>query len=715
MNYRVLKENDLFLLTNLAGDVTPEQTAGEEQLTGYGLYRSDTRFLSRMELLVNGRRPIVLASEADQNYAATVVLTNPHMEEDGKLILWRESVELRRERFIYGDVLYETVRMTNFSPQPLDFELAIRFEADFTDMFVVRGFMGGKLGVAHPPQAAPGELRFAYDGSDGIARALRVVWDDAAAVAGADGVLRRPVSLAPGASAELSLRLLPSLAGVEPSPLRPAEALARLEAEYADWRDGSCSVRSDRPLLDALYERGLMDLRVLLNDEGLGRFPVAGLPWYAVLFGRDSLITALQLLPIRPETALATLRMMARWQGDRHDAWRDEQPGKIMHELRRGELAATDQVPFSPYYGTVDATPLFLLLAAEYVRWTGEAEALRELKPHLERALQWVDDNAARYGGFVSYHSESAKGIANQGWKDSADSIVHCEGEYAATPIALVEVQGYVYRAKSQLARQFAGLSEEPGDGWDEWARRLEAEAEALRQRFEAAFWLEDESYYAIALDRDGRPVRSVTSNPGHALSSGLFAPERAAAVARRLVAPDLFSGYGIRTMAAGQTGYNPMSYHDGSVWPHDNSMCLLGLAEQGFAAEAATVVEGLLASAAHFEGARLPELFCGYGRDAGKPVRYPVACSPQAWAAGTPLVMLTAMLGLRPDCADGVVALSPSLPDGMDRLEAKGIRIGKGRLDVEVRRERDGFRAVVTANTTGLAVRCEAAAAAPV
>ncbi|MDI4649391.1 amylo-alpha-1,6-glucosidase [Cohnella hashimotonis] len=711
MDYRVIKDNDLFLLTDLSGDVVPPPAdAGEGQQAGYGLYRSDTRFLSRMELLINGRKPIVLSSEADQNYLSETVLTNPHMEEDGKLILWRESVELRRTRFIYGDVLYDKLTMTNFSPAQLSFDISLRFEADFTDMFVVRGFMGGKLGTAEQLEASAGALRFGYAGADGIRRALRIRWDDPEAVAGVDGTVRLAVSLAPGASRSLELLLIPSIGDAEPEAAAPrAEALARLEADYAEWVSTSATLETDDPQLDALYARGLLDLRVLLNDEGLGRFPVAGLPWYAVLFGRDSLITALQMLPVRPEVALATLRTMARYQGERDDAWRDEQPGKIMHEMRRGELANTNQVPFTPYYGTVDATPLFLVLLAEYVKWTNDLSALRELLPNAEAALGWIDRNAAASGGFVTYHSESAKGIANQGWKDSADSVVHRDGEYARTPIALVEVQGYVYQAKRLLSEQLPRLPEEPGRDWRGMAARLAEEAETLRERFEAAFWMEEEGYYAIALDRDGRQVRSVTSNPGHVLASGLFAPERAAAVAKRLTAPDLFGGYGIRTMAEGQTGYNPMSYHDGSVWPHDNSMCLMGLAAGGFPEQSGIVIDGLLAAATHFENARLPELYCGYAKERGRPVRYPVACSPQAWAAGTPLVMLTAMLGLAIDGPSGTVRLAPALPPGMNRLRARRIKLGAGTLDVDVRRDREGgYEVDVVGNSSGFAVQVD-------
>lgn len=701
MNYRVIKENDLFLLTDLAGDIPLNQTEGQ------GLYMRDTRFLSRMELLINGKKPIVLASEADQNYVSTILLTNPHMEEGDKLILWRESIEIKRTRYIFKDVLYETIQATNYSPYACSFELSLQLDADFTDMFVVRGFMNGKFGAKGETRIGDSDMKLGYEGSDGIRRELKIDWSGHAASADASGTVTFPMSLEAAQSAEATFRIMPIIDGIEPALYPKDEALATLQADYADWLKTSTTLESDLPIVDSLYDRGMQDLRVLMTDIGYGRFPVAGLPWYAVPFGRDSLITALQMLPVRSDVALGTLRTMAAFQGTKIDPWRDEQPGKIMHELRKGELANTNQVPFTPYYGTIDATPLFLVLLAEYVKWTGDYDALRELMPTALRALDWIEKYGCRDGGaFVSYFQESAKGIANQGWKDSADSVVHRDGAYAKAPIALVEVQGYVYQAKRLLAELFASVP--AGDSAYDWSglgARLTEEAEALRVRFERQFWMEDEQYYAIALDRDDKQVMSVTSNPGHALMSGLFSPERAAAVAKRLVAPDLFGGYGIRTMAEGQTGYNPMSYHDGSVWPHDNSMCLMGMSSQGFQAEAMTVIEGLLEAAAHFENNRLPELYCGYEAERGRPVRYPVACSPQAWAAGTPLVFMTSMLGIRLDYAAKKVFLQPSLPAGMNRLAVSHLRIGDGILDVRVERDGNGFRIEISSNTTGWSV----------
>ncbi|MGK9251760.1 amylo-alpha-1,6-glucosidase [Paenibacillus humicus] len=690
MDYRVIKENDLFLMTDHSGDIPERQEEGQ----GFGLYTRDTRFLSVLELRINGKKPIVLSSEADENYLSTILLTNPHMEMDGKLELWRESIEIKRTRFIYGDVLYETVEATNYSPTAWEFELSLRFAADFTDMFVIRGFQSGGAGVAAPPLPGENGLAFAYDGLDGIKRSLIARWSRQADRFSPEGEAAFRMKLESGQSSAVHFSFAPTF-GEEEARLVPRdEALEALRRSYREWNEQATSVDSDLPAFNRLYGRGLQDIRVLLTDIGFGPFPVAGLPWFAVPFGRDSLITALQLLPIQPEAAKGTLLTMAHFQGTKEDPWRDEHPGKIMHELRKGELANTNQVPFNPYYGSVDSTPLFLVLLGEYVRWTGDMNTLKRLLPHADRALEWID----RYGdhggrGFTSYYQESSKGIANQGWKDSADSVVHRDGRYAEAPVALVEVQGYVYQAKQALAGLFRTLNDPERSGQ---AVRLEAEAEALRQRFEERFWMEDRQYYAIALDGDSAQVGTVTSNPGHVLMSGLVSPERAEAVARRLISPEMFSGYGIRTMAEGEKAYNPMSYHDGSIWPHDNSLCLMGLARYGLDKEAAVVMEGLLEASGHFENGRLPELFCGYSASRGRAVRYPVACSPQAWAAATPLVFVTAMTGLKFDPSSRTISLKPSLPEGMNRLSVKGMRIGDGRLAVEIVRTGGEYRTTV-------------------
>jgi len=693
MNYRVIKENDLFLVTDPSGDIVPGNAVG------HGLYTKDTRFLSRFELFVNGVKPVLLSSTAEETYKAAIRLTNPHMERDGELVLWRESVELLRERFISDGTLYESVTFTNYSSKPIAFEASVAFDSDFVDMFVVRGFQHGELGRKTGQSVRPRGVAIGYDGADSVRRETRVEWDREPIRPASDGVVAFEMRLEPRGSETIRFTVSPIVDGCAPETKSHAAALAALERSYADWEARTPAIETDHALFDKLFRRGVSDLRALLTDLGYGPFPVAGLPWYAVPFGRDSLIAALQMLPVQPDVAKGTLFTLARYQGTKVDDWRDETPGKIMHEIRYGELAGTNQIPFTPYYGSVDSTPLFLALAVSYFHWTGDLETIRTLRSSIDQALHWIDAYGDRDGdAFVEYHVASSKGIANQGWKDSGDSIVHDDGEFAASPIALVEVQGYVYFAKTGIAKLYRELGEETT------AARLEREAAELKRRFEASFWMEDERYYAIALDKDKRQVRSVTSNPGHLLMTGLTDGERAKDVARRLVADDMFSGYGIRTMSVRSAGYNPMSYHDGSVWPHDNSLALLGLSRMGFPREALAVVEGLFRAAEHFEYYRLPELFCGYGDELGRPVPYPVACSPQAWAAGTPIVFLQTFLGIHPNGFDRTIDIHPALPAGMQRLSVRRLRIGAGTLSLTVERIGTDGRARVTVehNSTG-------------
>ncbi|WP_139991895.1 amylo-alpha-1,6-glucosidase [Paenibacillus paridis] len=691
MDYRVIKENDLFLMTDRDGNIP----AGD--VAGLGLYTRDTRFLSRMEIRINGQKPILLSSAADENYISTFRLTNPHMEENGELQLWRESVEVERTRFIYEGALYETLKLTSYYPKAVQFDFSVLLDADFADMFVVRGFQYGELGSKTGDQIGQGQRIIGYLGADGVRRETKIKWNTPESLISESGELHFDVKLNHRENAEIAFFIAPIIDGAEPKQHEAVEAMKKLRASYQDWNESSTVIQSDVPLFDKLYHRGVQDLRVLLTDLGYGAFPVAGLPWFSVPFGRDSLIAALQMLSLNPQIAKGTLLTLAAYQGQNEDEWRDEQPGKIMHEIRYGELAGTNQVPFTPYYGTIDATPLFLLLAAEYYHWTGDAAFVSTLMPHLDAALKWIQAfGDCDEDSFVEYYQKSSKGIANQGWKDSADSVVHRSGDYAEAPIALVEVQGYVYQALTRLAPIFRSL------GHEEQADGMLSEAELLRERFERDFWMEDEQFYAIALDKEKKRVDSVTSNAGHILMSGIASPERAKAVAERLIAPDMFGGYGIRTMSTDASGYNPMSYHDGSIWPHDNSMCLLGLSQGGFAEEAVTVMQGLLNAAEKFEYYRLPELFCGYDDSLGAPVPYPVACSPQAWAAGTPLTFVQALLGLRPDGLSRQITIKPALLHGMNMLKVERLQIGSGTLSLRVTRGAEGPKVEILANSTG-------------
>lgn len=691
MNYRVIKENDLFFLTDDKGNIPKENDYG------LGLYTKDTRYLSKFDIKINGQDPILLSSSADENYMAKILLTNPHMEEEGELILWRESVEIERKRLIYDGVLYETLQVKNYYPKSVEFEISVHVDADFTDMFIVRGFQSGEVGSRTGEEATKTSLKYFYKGSDDVERATKIQWDREAKSVKKDGDIAFQFQLEHGEAQSVTLSVSPEINGESGVVIDPETALQNLYASYEKWAADTTRVETDFKPLQRLVNRGIMDLRVLLTDIGHGSFPVAGLPWFGVPFGRDSLIAALQMLAFNPEIAKGTLLTMASQQGTKVDPWRDEQPGKIMHEIRYGELAATNQIPFTPYYGTIDATPLFLVLLSEYTKWTGDLTLAEQLLPNIEAALNWIDEYGDRDGdGFVEYHQESSKGIANQGWKDSGDSIVHRNGDYAETPIALSEVQGYVYQAKLGVAAIFEA------QGKKEEATKLREKADKLKKLYDEKFWMENQQFHAIALDKDKQQVGTLTTNPGHVLFAEMLEEDKAEKVIEKLVGPAFFSGYGIRTMAEGEAGYNPMSYHDGSIWPHDNSMILLGMSKLKHQEEANIVINGLIEAANHFEYDRLPELFCGYDSKIGRAVKYPVACSPQAWAAGTPLVFVQTLLGLFPDSLNKVIQLSPQLLEDMNVLKVEHIKIGEGYLSVDV--QRDGSKTVVTIleNTTG-------------
>ncbi|CAM4421826.1 MAG: glycogen debranching N-terminal domain-containing protein [Paenibacillus macerans] len=688
MEYRVIKEGDLFLLTDLSGDIAP----GNEQ--GHGLYSQDTRFLSRMELRIDGEKPAVLSSAGDKSYVANFRLMKDVKDEG--------AIEVKRDCFIYDGILYVRIAITNYFVHDSRFGLSVAFGADFQDMFLVRKYRGGEVGFMEEPVIGDGEIMLGYVGADRERRQARITWDAQGGAVHRDGTVSFPLSLKPKEEREITFFIAPvSKRHPEGKLLGFEEGLRKLEQSYERWYEDNARVESDFPVFNGLYQRGLQDLRMLTADIGFGETTVAGLPWFAVPFGRDSLITSLFMLPANPRHASGTLRTLAAYQGEKSDPWRDEQPGKIMHEIRFGELVTTKQSPFSPYYGTIDSTPLFLVLIGEYYRWTGDLSLVKELRPNILRALEYIDASLQAGSGFMAYKQEAEKGFPNQGWKDSANSVIHENGTYAASPIALAEVQGYVYQAKRSLAPLFELMGE------PEAARRLAEEAEALKERFESAFWMDDEQSYAIALDKELRQVRSVTSNPGHLFMSGLPDGSRAKAQAERLLRRDMYNGYGIRTMSTDAAGYYPMSYHNGSVWPHDNAMILLGLGKMGFKAQAQQVIEGLLKASRYFEYQRFPELFCGHDSELGYPVPYPTTCSPQAWAAGTSLAFLQVMLGLYPDALRKEIRLSPFLPDGMNTLRVRRISIGNGHLSVNVSRNEDGvtFRTEIAENTTGFAV----------
>ncbi|HET6675975.1 MAG TPA: amylo-alpha-1,6-glucosidase, partial [Nitrospiraceae bacterium] len=514
------------------------------------------------------------------------------------------------------------------------------------------------------------------------------------------------MALQPGESWELgvSLTLAESREPGRPQPCSPVERQLEavkqaIDESSEEWLSHEAAVESNSLLLNQVVRRSLLDLHVLESSLNGDRFFAAGVPWFVTLFGRDSLITALQTLAYDPDIARDTLQLLAQYQGQRVDHWRDEEPGKILHELRVGELAQMHQIPHTPYYGTIDATPLFLVLVSRHAEWTGDLNLFKELRPNIERALEWID----RYGdgdhdGYLEYDSTTKHGLINQGWKDSGDAIVTAEGPLARPPISLVEVQGYVYMAK----RAIGDLYERIGEA--DRAANLRRQADELRRRFNRDFWLDDKNFFALALEADDRPCSVISSNPGQALWTGIVDTDKAGKVVDRLLAPDMYNGWGIRTLSRHERRYNPIGYHLGTVWPHDNALIAAGCRRYGYDAAARQIFQGMLEAAMGFDHYRLPEVFAGFAREEyGVPVHYPVACHPQAWAAGSIPYLLETMLGLQPHAFEQRLDIvNPDLPALITWLEMRRVRVGQAVVDLRFERGVDGLVRTEVMNSQG-------------
>ncbi|HXJ66754.1 MAG TPA: amylo-alpha-1,6-glucosidase [Actinomycetota bacterium] len=676
---QVIKHGSSFLLCDERGDVPEGNTAA------LGLYHRDTRFLSLYEMSISDLRPLVLHSSVARNYAQDVELAYPfrHMGPDGHVV--KENLALSRHR-VLGDTLMERIHVQNFGRTDRELRLELRFGADFLDIFEVRGQVRERRGQPQPAHVSRHEVRLGYRGLDGAGRSTTIRFSPQPDELDAERAVFELATPA-GGEAEIVVEVQPTV-GEASSPRRPIrEARERLEQEYTNWRKRCTRFRTSNSQLSAFLDRAVLDLRMLLSEDDEGRpFIDAGVPWYSALFGRDSLITAYQCLMVNTDLSWATLDKLARFQGREEDPEREEEPGKILHELRVGEMAGTREIPHTPYYGAIDSTPLWLMVLASAYAWTGDRASLERLWPNALACLEWIDRYGDRDGdGFVEYEKVAPLGLDNQGWKDSHDAVVFPDGTKAKGPIALVEVQGYVFNAKLRAA----DLARVMGD--DALAERLEKEAGDLKDRFNRAFWMEKEGFYALALDGDKRQVPTITSNPGHALWSAIVDEDKAARVARKLLSPALSSGYGIRTLADRQRAYDPIGYHTGSVWPHDCALIAHGLKRYGFDHEAMRVIDQLSFAGAHFPLARFPELFCGFSRDqVPEPVQYPVACRPQAWATGTPLLMMRSYGGITADAPNRTLYVHrPSLPEWLDQFEVLGMRVGAARVDMTFTRTR--------------------------
>jgi glycogen debranching enzyme len=677
-----LKHDDTFAIFDPNGDIAPVLGGAE------GLYHRDTRHLSDFALTLHGARLIVLsAAVRDDNAGATCDLTNPDLAQDERMLLAHDTLHLRRSRFLWQGTLYERIAVRSFAEIPLDLMLELRFAADFADLFEVRGQRRRRRGRIHAPVVGPASVGLAYTGLDRNRRTTELRFEPAPARISRDRATWR-LDLQPGGQTLLYVELRCNA----PSPQRPPRELFLVSSVAArraqrQAANRSAAVETSNEVFNEALRRDRADLAMLTTETPHGPYPYAGIPWFSAAFGRDAIITALQLLWLDPSIAGGVLRYLAANQAQAADPVADAEPGKILHEVRHGEMAELGEVPFRRYYGSVDATPLFVMLAGAHLGRTGDRETARALWPAVRSALDWMDRHGDRDGdGFIEYHRMTEKGLANQGWKDSHDSVFHADGSAAAGPIALVEVQGYAYAARLAAAAMARALGE---DG----AEALEASAERLRLHFEAAFWCEGLGTYALALDGAKRPCAVSSSNAGHALLTRIASPERAARVAAELGAERMFSGWGIRTLSTTEARYNPISYHNGSVWPHDNALIGMGLAAYGHRGQSARILDGLFAASTAIELRRLPELFCGFSRRPGRgPTFYPVACSPQAWAAATPFGLLAACLGLGFDPGRRMVTFDrPVLPRFIDWVELRGLAIGPAWIDVALRRERDG------------------------
>lgn len=677
----VLKMDHTFCLSDPQGDFT---RLGMGEL---GLYHDDTRYLSVMELRLGEMRPLYLSSTVRQgNDLMLADLTNPDIVLENGTVVPRGTVHIHRSKFLWQGSCHERLRLANHGLEPLHVPLSLLFDADYADIFEVRGTRRQRRGAMLEPRIEPSAVVLGYRGLDGEVRRTRIDFEPAPFELAA-GRARFELRLEPQGTVALDVAVTCEPGGEPRLPLLFDEARGASEAVLADRRQGRCRIETSNDDFNDWLERSSADLRMMITDTAHGPYPYAGVPWYSTVFGRDGIITALEVLWMEPQVARGVLANLAALQAMDSDEARDSEPGKIVHEMRKGEMAVLGEVPFGRYYGSVDSTPLFAMLAAGYFERTADLAFMERLWPHVDLALRWMDRHGDRdRDGFVEYARRSANGLTQQGWKDSSDSVFHADGRIAEAPIALCEVQAYAYAARVGAAAIAAAL----GDGAR--AEELRAQAAGQQRDFEERFWSDEIESYALALDGDKRPCLVRTSNAGHALFAGIASAEHARRAARTLLDDLSFSGWGVRTLSAAERRYNPMSYHNGSIWPHDNALVAAGLARYGFKRETCRILSAMFEASTRLELHRLPELFCGFKRRPGDgPTLYPVACAPQAWAAGAVFLLLQAALGIRVDAAARRLELHNALlPEFLDTVTIEGLAVGDGSVDLVLRRHGD-------------------------
>jgi len=674
---RVLKDGETFAVFDPHGDI---QAAGLGQ---EGIYHEGTRFLSRLLFKLGNARPFLLNSVVKEDNSLFVVnLTNPDVYQRGQRMLPRGTLHITRTKMLRQTMCYETLRFINYGLSSVDVHFSIEFDADFADVFEVRGMTRERRGVRSVGKNDADQLWFAYEGLDGVLRRTRIQCASAPSdliASGATFIQR----LGPKEEREFFLTYGCEINGSASPGVSYSRAHTEVEAAPKTLQAQDCQIRTSNEQFNEWLVRSSSDLHMMFTATPFGVYPYAGVPWFSTPFGRDGIITALEYLWVNPEIARGVLGYLAALQAKQRDPARDAEPGKILHETRKGEMAALREIPFDLYYGSVDATPLFVVLAGAYFACTHDLPFIRSIWPHIDFALRWIDNYGDLDGdGFVEYERHSSMGLIHQGWKDSWDSVFHNDGTLAEGPIALCEVQGYVYAAK------LAGAAIASALGQTKKARVLLTQAEVLKESFQKAFWCEEISSYALALDGEKQQCKVSASNAGHCLYAGVADTEQAGRIANTLMQEHSFSGWGVRTLVVSEARFNPMSYHNGSIWPHDNALIAAGLARYGFKDHASRILGGLF-DASLFVEYRLPELFCGfYRRDGEGPVPYPMACSPQSWSAASVFMLLQAILGMKIDAVTSRLSfVRPVLPEFLDEIQIKNLKVGDGSVDLLVRR----------------------------
>ncbi len=675
----ILKHNNTFAVFNKYGDVRQYKNSSQ------GIFFQGTRFLSDFRLRIEGSLPLFLSSNLkERNEMFLVDLTNPDIVADHEIKLEKDVIHIMRQKVLWESACYEQIFFHNFGQEEVDFEIELAVDADFDDIFEVRGAERLKKGVKLPLKTERNCLKLGYVGVDGLERyTLLYLKPEPTYVE--NNRMHYSIHLSPGQSFILSPTFTFEIQDQPKTKVLSFRKAVKKHQRFLEYVDEStCEITTSNEQFNHWINRSATDLITMISETPYGPYPYAGIPWYATPFGRDGIITALECLWITPEVAKGVLRYLAATQATENDAFRDAEPGKILHETREGEMAMLNEIPFRQYYGTIDATPLFVVLAGEYYRRTGDLKTIEELWPNIEKALEWIDNYGDIDGDlFVEYERKEESGLFNQGWKDSHDSISYENGKIAELPIALCEVQGYVYDAWKKASMLAEAL------GHNKKAEDLSHRADELQEKFTKQFWSSKKSTFYLALTRDKKPCNIVSSNAGHCLFSGIATPEQAKKVAQSLLSEEMFTGWGIRTLSSREVRYNPMSYHNGSVWPHDNALIAYGLAKYGLKEEVAKITAALFDASLFSDGQRLPELFCGFKRKHGEaPTNYPVACSPQAWSVATVFFVLQALLGMEIiESENRIRFYKPYLPQFLNSVTIKHLQFRDLKLNLEFAR----------------------------